>query len=237
MIRLVGAWVLVIAAIQPLQLKGEERLRVLMTVGGVGYNTWAVRMLERNPGIELVVRDVDEHTELFSDASLADVDAVLMYHRADQITPAERIALLGFLDRGGGVVVLHHALANYADWETWWRNHVGGLYALSGHPGLPPSQYLHAFRGAALVTTEHPVTARQGAFLYLEDEGYDRLWVSEQVTVLLSTTAFGSDGRIAWIGPSPSQRVLYIQPGHDEQTLINPQYQALLEDALRWSAR
>ncbi|MDJ0879605.1 MAG: ThuA domain-containing protein [Halieaceae bacterium] len=217
--------------------RAEERLRVLMTVGGVGYNTWIVRMLAANPAIDLRVRSVDDYQELFTPEVLTEVDAVLMYHRDNSAEAVERAALLEFLERGGGVVVLHHALANYADWEHWWQDQLGGLYILPGHADLPPSQYSHYFKGSARITRPHPVTERLGAFLYLQDESYDRLWVSEAVSVLLQTTAVGSDGRLAWVGPAPSQRVVYIQPGHDEITLIDPRYLMLLEDALRWTAR
>ena len=237
MLRLIGIMVMAMAAMNPQQTQADDTLRVLLTVGGVGYNTWIARMLARRPGVELAVRSVDEHPTLFTAEALADVDAVLMYHRADAVDAEQQAALLEFLQRGGGVVVLHHALANYAEWQHWWRDHVGGLYVMPNHPEMIPSQYSHAFRGAAAVAQPHLVTARLGDFLYLRDESYDRLWVAEEVSVLLRTSVSGSDSRLAWIGPSPSQRVVYIQPGHEELTLIDPAYLMLLEDALRWTAR
>ncbi|MEM7284435.1 MAG: ThuA domain-containing protein, partial [Pseudomonadota bacterium] len=101
-------------------------VNVLMTVGGVGYNTSIVRELRTRTGINLVVRDIDDNAFLYGD-SLEQFDAILMYHRDNVASDQERDALETFLDNGGGVVVLHHAIANYLDWEEWWKDHVGGL--------------------------------------------------------------------------------------------------------------
>ncbi|MBT8079855.1 MAG: ThuA domain-containing protein [Gammaproteobacteria bacterium] len=174
---------------------------------------------------------------VFTPAVLADVDAVLMYHRDNVAEAEEREALLGFLSNGGGVVVLHHAIANYPDWQEWWRDHLGGLYALSDSEDLVPSRYFPEFRGVARPTSDHPITRRIGSFWRYADESYEQLWISDEVITLLATTAFGSDSRIAWIGPSDSGRVVFIQPGHFEDVLTDPKYLMLIEDALRWTAR
>ena len=215
----------------------QDKLSVLMTVGGVGYNTSIVRMLLGNPSIELTVRSVDDDNIVFTPGALADTDALLMYHRDNIAEGEEREALMHYLRDGGGVVVLHHAIANYPDWQEWWRDHVGGLYVLPGHEGLTPSRYFYGFQGVARPATNHPVTNRLGDFWRYADESYDQLWVSDDVDPLLTTTAFGSESRLAWIGPSDSRRVVFIQPGHGEAVLTDPKYLMLIEDALRWSAR
>ena len=217
--------------------ESRDPLRVLMTVGGVGYHTSIVRMLQLNPGIALSVRDIDDERDILTPATLESADAVLMYHRDNVAEPAERQALIDYLANGGGVVVLHHSIANYPDWDEWWREHVGGLYVLAGHSDLQPSRYFLDFKGVARPTRDHPITRRLGGFWRVTDESYDQLWISDGVDVLLSTTAFGSENRIAWIGPSESRRVVFVQPGHGEEVLTDPEYLMLLEDALRWVAR
>ena len=214
----------------------QSPLRVLMTVGGVGYNTTIVRMLRSNPDIELTVRDFDVE-KVLAPAALSDTDAVLMYHRDNVAEPEERQALMDFLDDGGGIVVLHHSIANYPDWEDWWRDHVGGLYTFGGMDDLPPSRYFYDFRGVAVPAGNHPITTRLGDFWRYADESYDDLWISDDVEDLLRTAAFGSETQIAWIGPSDSRRVVYIQPGHGAEIMTDPKYLNLIEDALRWSAK
>ncbi len=214
----------------------QAPLRVLMTIGGVGYNTWIVRMLESNRNIGLTLRDVDEDGVVFTADALSNVDAVLMYHRDNVAEPEERAALLDYLANGGAVVVLHHSIANYPDWEVWWRDHVGGLYVLPNHEGLEPSRYFPDFTGVARPVSDHPVTRRLGSFWRIVDESYDRLWISDATTILLTTTAVGSETRLAWIGPSNSGSVVFIQPGHGEHVMRDPKYLMLIEDALRWAA-
>ncbi len=238
MIRQLYALAALAILVSPLVHADEDRpLRVLMTVGGVGYHTSIVRNLQANEGIDLTVRDVDDDGRVFTSDALADIDAVLMYHRDNVAEPEEREALLDFLENGGGVVVLHHAIANYVDWETWWQDHVGGLYVFNGHEGLEPSRYFYGFSGVAVPTGPHPVTERIGSRWPYADESYERLWVSPDVTVLLRTNAVGSDEALAWIGPSESERVVFIQPGHFEHILSDAKFLMLVEDALRWTAR
>ncbi len=233
---LAGLAVLFILPIEATRAENPARLRVLMTVGGVDYHTGIVRALRANPGIDLVVRDFDETSALFTDAPLDAFDAILMYHRDNAAEPAEQKALTKFLEGGGGVVVLHHSIANYPDWPDWWRNNVGGLYVLYGNDRHPPSRYFAGFEGVAVRVGSHPVTERFNIPWRYQDESYADLWVSDDVTPLLRTTAFGSDEVLAWVGPSKYGRVAYIQPGHGDRIMRDPIYLNLIEDSLNWAA-
>ncbi len=235
-IRPIVVLVTLLLTTNPATARDEPTLRVLMTVGGVGYHTQIVRQLRQNENIDLVVRDYDTDPIVFTRGSLNNIDAVLMYHRDNIAEPQEREALLAFLNAGGGVVVLHHAIANFPDWETWWRGHVGGLYVLHGHDGQRPSRYYPAFEGVAVAAQSHPVIKRVTRPWRYADESYEHLWISDSVTTLLRTTAHGADERLAWIGPSKSGRVVYVQPGHDDRIMRDPIYIGLLEDALVWTA-
>ncbi len=233
---LIASMILAALFTPSLAQSGGPPTRVLITVGGTGYNTTIVRTLRADPDIELIVRDIDTSPELFSGELLSDIDAILMYHRDNDASPKERKALTDFVQRGGGVVVLHHALANYQNWPEWWKDHVGGLYVLHGNDSFPPSQYFLEFLGTAVsVENETELMLIDAPWRY-RDEGYHRLWVSDEVEALLRTNAFGSDELIAWIGPSKTGRVLYFQPGHGEGVMRDPQYHEALRRALFWTA-
>lgn len=210
--------------------------RVLLTVGGVSYSPQILTMFQSMPQIDTVVKNTDDTAIVFSKTVLQDVDVIVMYHRDNVAEPEEQQALLEFLDGGGGIIVLHHAIANYASWVHWWQNLVGGLYVLPGHEGLPASRYFFGFEGVARPVADHPITNRlEGRWLYA-DESYDRLWISNDVKALLSTTAFGSSEHLAWIGPSNIRKVVFIQPGHSERIMFDKKYRYLLEDAIGWAA-
>ena len=214
----------------------ESPLRVLMTVGGVGYNTTIVRLLKSDPSLELTVLDIDAAPARITEELLRDQDALLLYHRDNVAEAEERNALLNFLERGGGVVVLHHAIANYPDWPEWQRRHVGGIYALRDHARLPPSKYDGAFEGVAVSAGPHPITDEiMSPWLY-RDESYLNLWISDDVTPLLLTSAAGSDELLAWVGPSKAGRVVYVQPGHWPYVMRDPNYLKLLKASLQWAA-
>lgn len=231
-----GVFSFVCCATPNVSAQSAEPLRVLMTVGGVNYNTRIVRRLHQNDQIDLTVVDYDDDPAVFTSDTLSGIDAVLMYHRDNIADPAERAALQSFQEAGGGVVVLHHSIANYPDWEDWWRHQLGGLYVLAGDEDRPPSRYFSGFEGAAVKTEPHPVTRRFNTAWRYQDESYDDLWISRKVRTLLQTTAFGSETQLAWVGPSKDGRVVYIQPGHGEGIMREAIYLNLLEDALLWTA-
>ncbi len=232
----VGVLSLLLCATANVSAQSAKPLRVLMTVGGVDYNTGVVRRLRQYENLDLIVRDFDENPAVITADTLKGVDAVLMYHRDNIADPDERTALLDFLDNGGGVVVLHHAIANYPDWPDWWRHNLGGLYVLAGDNERLPSRYFPDFDGVAVKTEPHPITHRFNTAWRYQDESYDDLWISKNVRTLLRTTAFGSQTQLAWVGPSKNGRVVYIQPGHGERIMREEIYLNLLEDALIWSS-
>ena len=211
--------------------------RVLATVGGVSYSTSIIRVLESIPSINLTIQSADSTPVMFTQERLENIDVVLMYHRDNVAEPQEREALMQFVDNGGGVIVLHHSIANYPEWPNWWRNHVGGLYVLPGHGDLKPSRYFYDFRGVARAVSDHPVTDRLGGIWRIDDESYSNLWVSDKITPLLQTTAFGSQTDVAWIGPSKKGRVLFIQPGHFDTGITSDGFRLLIEDALLWASQ
>ena len=231
-----GAITMVLCATANVRAQPAEPLRVLMTVGGVDYNTGIVRRLRQHENLELIVHDFDNDPAVFTAETLSGIDAVLMYHRDNTADTNERAALQDFLNAGGGVVVLHHAIANYPDWEDWWRRNLGGLYVLASDADRPPSRYFPNFDGVAVKTEPHPITRRFNTAWRYQDESYDDLWISNKVRPLLRTTAFGSEAQLAWIGPSKDGRVIYIQPGHGERIMREAIYLNLLEDALIWTS-
>jgi type 1 glutamine amidotransferase len=82
---------------------------------------------------------------------------------------------------------------------------------------------------------DHPVTRGVPAFR-IWDETYKGVQIAPRVQVLLRTDHPDADGPVAWIGPHPKARVVYLQLGHDRNATLNPSWQRLVRNAILWSA-
>jgi hypothetical protein len=208
-------------------------LRILVVTGGHDYPTSFYTLFE---GVEdFRWSHAATNHEAFSSDLRSKYDVLVLYDLSSQISESERTNLKDFLENGKGVVVLHHAIADYTSWDWWSREVVGGKYLLNPEGGLPASTFKHDEELFVQKVVNHPITARVGA-LHLWDETYKGMWISPDVKVLLKTDNSTSDGPVAWISPYPKSRVVYIQLGHGEDAHRHPGYRDLVADAIRWVA-
>ena len=162
-------------------------------------------------------------------------DVLVLYDLTQEISEPERKNLTDYVESGKGLVVLHHAIADYNSWPWWYETVVGGRYLLKPDGGMPASTYKHDVELTARTVGQHPVTTDVGV-LHLWDETYKGMWISKNVKVLLETDHPTSDGPLAWISPYDKSRVVYIQLGHDRLAHIHPGYRLLVHNAIRWAS-
>ena len=160
-------------------------------------------------------------------------DVLLMYNRSDSLSPSSKTKLKNFLQAGKGLVVLHHTLGSYNEWEWWYEEVVGGKYQMIDTDQFPKSDYLQGETFNMIPVKEHPLTSDLGAFTLL-DETYKKLWVSDEIELLYETDNETSDGPTVWIGPYKESRVLVIQPGHAASAHFDENYQNLIYEAIQW---
>jgi len=208
-------------------------LRVLVVTGGHDYPVSFYTVFEEVD--DLRWEHATSNHAAFKDDIRDKVDVLVLYDFTSEITEAERANLKNFVEGGKGLVVLHHAIADYQDWEWWWKEVVGGKYLMKPEGGLPASTYKHDEEQCVHVVMDHPITAHVGT-LHLWDETYKGMWISPNVKVLLRSDNPTSDGPVAWISPFPKSRVVYIELGHGETAHRHPGYRNLVQDAIRWSA-
>lgn len=143
--------------------------------------------------------------------------------------------LRDFIESGGGVVVLHHALLDYQNW-TWWTDEaVGGSYRLSRSGNTPSSSVKNDQQISVTPAKPHPVTAGIGPFR-ITDETYKGMRMSPSIHPLLTTDNPSSDATLAWIGPDDRYRIVAIQLGHGRTAFGNPSYRSLVHNAVLWAA-
>ena len=208
-------------------------LQLLVVTGGHEYPTTFYTVFE---GAEDLHWDhaVSNH-EAFRNDIRSKYDVLVLYDLSNEITDSEKTHLRNFVESGKGIVVLHHAIADYQNWEWWYKEVVGGKYLLQAEGSMPASTYLHGQEQCVKVVAKHPITARLGA-MHLWDETYKGMWISPDVQVLLRSDNPTSDGPVAWVSPYPNSRVAYIELGHGETAHLYPPYRTLVQDAIRWSA-
>jgi len=220
------------AKIDPLRPR-DQRTRVLVVTGGHGYDTSFYTLFEGHPDIEWG-HALSNH-EAFAEDIRPKYDVLVLYDFTQDITEAEKKNLADFVESGKGVVVLHHAIADYGAWAWWYETVVGGRYLLKPDKGLPASNYRHDEEMFVYPVAQHPVTAGVSR-MHIFDETYKGLWISPKVQVLMKTDNPTSDGPVVWISPYDKSRVVYIQLGHDRLAHVHPGYRALVRNAMLWSA-
>jgi type 1 glutamine amidotransferase len=162
-------------------------------------------------------------------------DVVIMYDFTRELDEAGKKNLRDFVENGGGVVVLHHALLNFQKWTWWSEEVVGGRYRLQREGSAPSSGVKDDQQIFVTPAAEHPVTAGIGPF-HITDEAYNKLYMSPRVRPLINTDNSTSDTNLAWLGPNDRYRVVAIQLGHGHTAHQHPAYRKLVHNAVLWAA-
>jgi type 1 glutamine amidotransferase len=208
-------------------------LRVQVVTGGHSFDPEFYELFPNRPDLDV---SVTGHPDAYSGdiAKLADV--LVLYDYVMDLEPAKRERLQAFVEGGHGVVVLHHAIADFPAWAWWTDQVVAGKYLLKPEGGRPASTYKHDEDLYVERAAEHPITRGLGP-LHFRDETYKGMWISPQAKVLLKTANPTSDGPVAWVSPYDKARVVYIQLGHDRFAHQNPDFQELVHRAILWAGQ
>jgi type 1 glutamine amidotransferase len=174
-----------------------------------------------------------------ADAFKADLrhkyNVIIMYDFSRDLSDAGKQNLRAFVESGGGVVVLHHALLNYQNWDWWTKDTVGGSYRLSRTADAPSSRVKNDQQIYVTPATAHSITAGIEPF-HIQDEAYKGMRMSAKIRPLLTTDHAASDRDLAWIGPDERFRVVAMQLGHGHTAFGHPTYRALVHNAILWAA-
>lgn len=208
-------------------------VRVLVVTGGHDYPPSFYTLFE---GHAEIAAKVDPHPMPYRRGDLRPrYDVLVLYDSVQEIAEAERKNLQDFLESGKGLVVLHHALVDYADWDWWCEEVVGARWLWKPTPTRARTTWKHDVVLKVQRVLDHPVT-RGIERMDILDETYKGLWLSPGIRVLLRTDEESSDGPVAWIGPYEKSRVVVIQLGHGREAHLHPDYQKLVRNAILWAA-
>jgi len=199
---------------------------------------------EKGFTVEIISNGAD-----FNSARLGDYNVVIM-SKCDHTTledhtpwktPAVQEAFIQYIENGGGLLVAHSGTVAGA-----------GTQALDALVGCRFGWHPNNNQVTVDVIKPHPITAGVGAFT-AEDEHYHLEILAEDADIFLASYSaaqgaaekyesepyFNAPAAVRAAGYSRTQgkgRVCVLTPGHTAEVWSNPQFQLLLENAVRWCA-
>src|SRR5262245_51571852 len=148
-------------------------------------------------------------------ARLAKFDSVMIYANPDTLPPAQEKALTDFVADGKGFLGIHS----------------GGTIKILG--GDVDRRSTGTFT-AAITRADHPVTQTLGTF-EVTDELAVHKYLAADRTVLMDRQEGARREPVTWVRTQGRGRVFYTAYGHDESTWKQPEFLALLRNAVVWA--
>ena len=215
-------------------------IKVVVVTGGHGFNKEPFfSLFEGLDDIDYVEAEQQDHSEIFEDISGWEYDVIVLYNMSQEISPRRRENFVKLLDKGVGLVALHHSIAAFQEW-TEYRKIIGARYFLSDvvENGITykRSTYKHDVTFTVNVEDKsHPITRALGDFS-INDETYKGYLVDQDNLLLLSTDEPSNSESVCWTRKYGNSKVVYIQLGHGLQAYNNENYRTLVANAIKWSA-
>jgi type 1 glutamine amidotransferase len=205
-------------------------VRAMVVTGGHDYAPSFPAMFEGRRDVRVMI---NPHPVAFRGDLAKRCDVLVFYDMAQSVPEEQQRNLVRFAESGKGIVVLHHSVATFNDWD-WWKELTGVRYLLKPAGGMPASTYKHDVALIARPVADHPVVKGVPP-MYILDETYKGMWFSPDNQVLMTTDEASSDGPLVWISPYRKSRVVVIQLGHGSEAHRHPHYQQLVFNAIRWA--
>ncbi|MDQ3348543.1 MAG: ThuA domain-containing protein [Acidobacteriota bacterium] len=218
------------------------KIRLLVyTKNGKGYvhdnipaSIEAVRDLAREHRFSV---DVTDDPAAFTDDNLRKYSALVFSNTNNVVfdTDAQRVALMRYVQAGGGFVAIHSAIASERTWQ-WFAGLVGG--AFSRHAPLQPF-------GVLVLDRTHPSVAHLPQRWEREDECYYLVRMNVNMRILavndLSTiqdpkekpATFGDVFPSVWYQEFDGGRQWYTSLGHRKEDYARPEFRQHLLGGIR----
>jgi uncharacterized protein len=230
-------------------LAGERRILIVSKTNGFRDDA---QIRAANRTIAALVRArgwaayVTENAAVMNRDRLSRFDAVVLSSTSGNIfTPDQRAAFRAWIERGGGVVLLHGAGGDGRyDWD-WYRDTLLGALFI-GHTSHPDQ-----FQQGAIDVRDqtHPATRNLPRRWVREEEWYafDRVPTGNDTRILATLDEasyrppedqrMGAVHPIVWTRCASRGRVFFSALGHKAATYDEPLHQGMIDGAIAWAAR
>ena len=129
---------------------------------------------------------------------------------------------------GKGIVVLHHAILSYQDWDLW--TDLTGL-ADRGSFGYFDDQHLRL----DIAQKDHPIVKSIGSW-EMQDETYTLSEPTDGSNAIITTEFDPSMKTIAWTRSFRGAPVFCFESGHDAASWMDHNFREVLRRGILWSA-
>ncbi|MBN1560354.1 ThuA domain-containing protein [candidate division KSB1 bacterium] len=219
------------AAIAP----AAQKIKILIITGGHDFEREQFfAMFSSMADIEFTSVEHPAANDIYA-TSAAAYDALVYYDMNQEISEEQKKAFLSVVEKGKGLVFLHHSLASYQTWDDYMQIQ-GGRYNENPQDAAKKSTYKHDVElNVYILDREHPVTQGVSDFK-IYDEVYGNFNVLPGVHPLLKTDHPESGEIIGWAHEYGAAKIVYLQSGHDHHAYENENYRALVRQAIQWVA-
>jgi type 1 glutamine amidotransferase len=214
-------------------------IRVLVITGGHDYNKETFNAMFRSLGNTITCQIIEFPLayDMMLPSNRNKYDVLVFYHMWQTISEEQKKVFIDCIAGGKPVVVLHHSICAFDDWEEYWHI-IGGKYfhraTVVDGVEYPVCSYVHDLHfSVAVVDFNHPVTKGVKDF-ELFDETYKGYWIEPGVTPILTTTDPTSNHVIGWTKTYGKSRIVTLQSGHDSPTFESSAFRQLLKQSVEW---
>ncbi len=208
--------------------RDAKKIKLLVVSGGHPFVENAFReVFSGYQDMECTFVDEKVGGEAFDDISHFPYDAIVLYNFDKNPSEKRRENFLKLLDKGVGLVILHHAIYGYRPWPEFQKM-VGVTCWLSG-----AKDDVH-FK-VHVEDPKHPITQGLSGF-DINDEVYAGHKLDPKVHVILTTDEPSNMKAIAWTHTYRKSPVCYFQLGHGPNAYACKGFAAVLGQSIRWTA-
>ena len=203
-------------------------MRIAVVTGEHGFREKDFDAVFRSmEDIDFIREDLDVFVE---DPDQKEYETVVLYnfHRPYPTDKQEK-TILDLTERGQGMVILHHAILAFPEWESY--SDMCGIDERTDF-GYFPKQTLQV----QITDPTHPITEGLADW-EMGDETYTMKSAGEDSTILLTVEHPNCMDVIGWCREYGNSRVFCLQSGHDNVTYSNPNFREVLRRGIQWCAK
>jgi len=217
-----------------------EKLKVLVVVGGHGYDKKIFpKTFEGHADLDVKIGADKKGSALFDDISDWKYDVMVLFNFKQKMNDKQKANFISLLkDKKVGLVVMHHAIAAYPGWIEYEKI-IGATYVLKEQvrDGVkyPRPKWKHDVdMDIKIEDKAHPITKEIEDFK-IHDESYKGWVYHDGNKLLLSTDCKINNKQIAWAKKYGDARVFYMMLGHGPKIFSDDNFKKVIARAIRWT--